>query len=391
MDLKVTIGAYKSRANSFKYSQSYPKVFPIMEGDVSWYTWMFGRADELNMKTGAEKHRAITKAGIKYSAEPGILHIPSKNISYCVGWLVSYSIGEIATTVATIPSWNDKLTMSVEIATDGTNPGTAAYAAEENDIFQVPAQFNGLQNDYQVSAERGIQKYPMKSTYGRQCALACAPGLFVRNWDYNYTIPGNSLSNIENHNGKHVNVDNGYLKWGNQPESVYDSLAKHYNDINIASQIYTQVCGPVVDGSECTFPKYSVKLIHQVFASTASVNTNGNTGDKTYQDAIVASLQQAAYYGTLGMAVILANADNTDRYTTGIKPGRKTVNLTLIGTDLNNDMDMSLNMMVDMLKMFKDYPLRIVINSGPLKADECYKRLISKWPELPIVLPKIHI
>jgi len=275
--------------------------------------------------------------------------------------------------------------MTVEIATDGTNPGRAAYAAEENDIFQVPAQFNTLQNGYGMKADGGIVQYVTTSTYARQCALVATPGLLVRNWIYNIPDDFNTLRNIKgiNYRGE---IYNGHLIWRARPEKIYEALATQYNNIQIASQIYIQVCGPVVDGSECIFPKYSTKLIHQVFASTASINTHGNGGDKAYQDAIAASLQQAAYYGTLGMAIILANADNDlHHYDNQIKPGRKTVNLILMGTDANNNVDTCLAMMVDMLKIFKDYPLHIVVHAYPLKAVDCRQRLVSIWPEIPII------
>jgi hypothetical protein len=391
MSITDIVRAHKVTTNTtYKNKIRYPITISIDDTTFKWYQFMFGDI----YKIPSIRSQDVT-THITYSPDTGMVTVPNHRVNYHAGYFVSYTIDEIAAAVALVPSWAEHLKLSIEFVNDGTSVGKQHYDSQDNDVFQVDSKFNALEMDsFTCTPDMGIRSYPSSKTQGSECAVACAPGTLVRNWFYNklgvssndtvgnntnHINAYNALSKVKYSDGIDLTVTGGYLLWKDNPEPVYEAISKHYGKIQIPCQIYTQVCGPIIDkGKHLIFPKASTRLVHQVYSGSAPINSygnGGNSGDVDYQTAIAASLQQAAYYGVLGMAVVLGHKDETT--------GRKTVNLTLVGTGkFNNDASICLEMMIGVLKVFKDYPLRIVINT--LKDTTKYrKQMLTSWPDGP--------
>jgi hypothetical protein len=364
-------------AIGFEVESTFPQSFTMQSR--GWYSFMFGDVHKV-ARTGPERAAAIVDKGITYNSDTGMLNIPNHPFNYQAGWFTTYSINEIAAAVEETPSWAPEAKMRVMFVKDYTDVGKQHYDANPGDFFQAASQLNALEMPSpNVMAEKGIQDYPFDGTQGPRCALACAPGTFVRNWFYNYPTDFNALENVIGTDGKALQPVNGYLTWGDKPESVYDALSTSYGEIKISSQLYTQVCGPLIKGGNTIFPQYSNKLVHQVYSSSAPINTYGNSGDVAYQNAVAASLQQAAYYGTLGMATIVAGTEAS------IKKDYRHVNLTLVGTGVfNNEVSGCMDVLISVLKMFQNYPLWIRINTFS-DSEKLQSLMREKWAEAPLI------
>jgi hypothetical protein len=368
---KFAADKVRSIWENFKVKTMFPHALPI-DNSNRWHQYMFGTSPDHRL-TRDDKIKIAVNGDVTFNSAFGILSVRNNLRNYYAGWSSLYSIQTISDEVAKIPLTKDAATMIIEFV--DMDVGRQHYAAAEGDIFQVSSSFNSLDFNSNQDRADGIGDYSLHNSQNVQCSLACAAGTYIRNWYMGTSF--NCLGNLQKPHP--VPFNKSELIWGDHPEPVYKAITAEYNQIHIPVQMYTQVCGPIIDGSEAIFPAPPANIIHQIYCPSVAYNTKDNRGDVGYQNAIVGSIQQAGYYATLGLGLILGTVDSQRQYP---KRPRITINLTLlIGPDTyNNSVESCINIMVTTLQMFVDYPLRIVINSKHKNA------IIKAWTGNPHIL-----
>jgi len=218
--------------------------------------------------------------------------------------------------------------------------------AKEGEVFQVASQLNALEMiDPTKTPEDDIEIYALDCTQGPRAAMACLPGLFVRNYYGEYN-KFNALHNLN------IHPKNGYLLWDDDPQSVLDKLVGNENKIRIPYMKNTQVIGVSPINPAKVERIEQDKYIHQVFTSSAPVDRYENGGDIQLQNRIAKILLKTAYRVCIGLSYLLRQSGK-----------RVKCNLTLLGGGaFGNDMSDICSALRWSLSYYRNYPIDIFIH-----------------------------
>lgn len=351
--------------------QENPQIeFDIRETDNGWMQGIFGFGDsELSAynifaesKDNYEKQktiRQVLKENAVYNPETGILNVGFNN--YRAGKLFTPTVRSILNTVDIVYQSHrlaylkgDNIRMAI---VKGKDVGETHIEAQSYETFQAASQFNSFEMiNPNITPYDGIEIYINDDTQGPRQALACSPGIFVRNyWETNERgSQFNALEHLE------LSTLNGYLLWGTSPQAIWPRIARDVNSIMIPCMVYTQVVG-VTKKQGRIYQHNSNKVIHQIYSSAVPVNKYGNGGDNDIQLKIAKTIILAEYVGTIGMGLLLYANDR------GISPvtfDRPRINLTLIGSGaFNVDRSIIIDCIIEAIKQFTGYEFDIYIHT----------------------------
>lgn len=313
---------------------------------------------------------------LRYNPEEGLLMIDGKTPSlYQTGWFIAPTVADIKHLLNKIVKKGGVQNIGV---IKGLDVGKAHVDASPLEIFQCASQMNALEMiDPNKRPEDGIEIYTNDGTQGPRCALACAPGTFVRNYFHNI-FNESQFNALENLNLTH---HNGYLIWGDRPEMVEPKILVDL--IKIPCMIYTQVAGVTIANGMIT-KHIQPKLVHQIYSSAVPVNVYGNKGSSKIQMEIARRIIAAEYIGAIGMGLILHTIDKAFGRT---NLPRARINLTLIGAGVFNVPEHTvLELIRQVINSFHDYSFDLLIHgySGSTA------KTITEMLDIPIV-PANHI
>lgn len=295
-----------------------------------------------------------------YNASSGQLTVrnttnsSSLDLTYQAGWFVTPTVKEIREMVKSIVPVSDNPQTNFGIV-QGKDVGRAHNEAHGPQVFQAASQMNALEMiNPNILPEDGIEGYIFDHTQGPCVALVCAPGTLLRNYYFN-VLPGEQFNALSELGLIHKN---GYLLWGNYPESVLDKLNGMEDLIRIPTMVHTQVAGITVN--------YGVnrhiinKTVHQIYSSAVPIDTYGNSGDWEIQQTVARKIILSEYIGAIGMALLLHHFD-VKHGKSGLE--RAVINLTLIGTEkFNVPEELAIKAILEAKDIYKGYSFDLFIH-----------------------------
>jgi hypothetical protein len=301
--------------------------------DIPWMEGIFGFTDSLNYYADKKFIKNHIKSRIDYSENTGILKVIDGK--YKAGWFIHPTLEEIINTASNIKNKQNKGRLKATVVV-GKDVSDLHLECEPYSVIQLASQLNALEMiDPQTTPDHGIEIYSNDRTQGPIAAMACAPGLFVRNYNVIEKL-GGQFNTLKNIGLKHKN---GYLLWNDKPENILNKLSSdNITQIMIPCQIYTQVIGTTRVGDSLT-NHFTRKLVHQIYTSAAPINKYGNCGNIKHQIKINEYILFAQYMGEILMAYILNSID---------KPfTRASTDLTLVGAGA---FGLSIDTVLDIIK-----------------------------------------
>jgi hypothetical protein len=286
--------------------------------DNSWMEGIFGFTDSPNYSTQPKNIKKLIKNLISYDEKSGILKVSKER--YKAGWFICPTLEEVINTVVNIKKNQNKGCLKITVISN-KDVADLHLECKSYEVIQLASQLNALEMiNPNKTPDDGIEIYSNDRTQGPIAAMACAAGLFVRN----YNMIQNSESQFNTLEKIDIQHKNGYLLWGNNPNNVLDRInIDNMLYIMIPCQIYTQVVGVSRKRDE-VINHFNKKLVHQIYSSAAPINKYGNGGNIEQQIKINEYLLFSHYMGAILMAYILNFIDRTNT--------RASIQLTLVGT-----------------------------------------------------------
>jgi hypothetical protein len=326
-----------------------PNNSPIGE---DWVEDMFGITEDGNLNR--------INLEYEYTPENGML-ITEKG-DYLAGLFSAPQLGEIIDFLEESinkPETNPNLKRTIINGRDVSD--YIVNTIEEYSMVQAASQFNSLEmTGPSVTPEEGIGIYQYDRTQGPAVAMTAAPGTFVRNYAIIESL-GKQFNGLEDLN---LEIQNGYLRWGNAPDSVLQKVKnrENHDKIRVPFMLYTQLVGYHSTVYKGPFKFHqTTKLSHQAYTSSAPINIYGNSGNREKQYSIGYHIVTLEYKAMIAMSIILHQLDKDAGITTKEYP---TIDINLIGTGaFNNPLGIILSALATAILYFKDYPVTYRIHT----------------------------